>query len=76
MEIDRHRLKHLIEEYSEIFLYVPVNITNFYIAATCPADTGIGICVVSPNQCSSDGECHIGQKCCQVGCNRECIYVV
>ena len=39
----------------------------------CPAPSGFGICV---EQCSSDGDCQDGEKCCSNGCGHACQQVV
>ncbi|XP_047479804.1 chelonianin-like [Penaeus chinensis] len=44
---------------------------------TCPDTSDIvSICVVTERNCFSDGECGAGQKCCPIGCGRECLAVV
>ncbi|XP_027228308.2 waprin-Phi3 [Penaeus vannamei] len=43
---------------------------------TCP-DTSdvIGPCVITERNCLSDSQCAPGQKCCPIGCGRECLAV-
>ncbi|XP_037802161.1 chelonianin-like [Penaeus monodon] len=43
---------------------------------TCPDTSGIiTTCEVTERNCFSDSQCGPGQKCCPLGCGRECLAV-
>ena len=39
----------------------------------CPPNDIIGICQVTKDNCLSDTECDINEKCCSRGCGRQCV---
>ncbi|KAK6184844.1 hypothetical protein SNE40_007215 [Patella caerulea] len=42
-------------------------------AAYCPPNIGSGICVITPDSCSSNSDCSGNKICCSQGCGKKCV---